>query len=81
MSVNEIFDNANRIQKRLTISYDEYIQYLAASVQAMKELGVEALIAEDLRNRIKDTKADPSQVRELVTNTRRFLSELSCEEG
>lgn len=80
MSVNEIFDTANRIQKRLTISYDEYIQYLASSVQAMKDLGVDALIAEELRNRIKDTKADPSQVKKLVTNTRRYLSELSCGE-
>ena len=79
MSVNELFDTANRIQKRLTISYDEYIQYLAASIQAMKELGVDALITEDLRNRIKGTNADPAQVRELVTNTRRYLSELSCE--
>jgi hypothetical protein len=79
MSVNEIFDTANLIQKRLTISYAGYIQYLASAIQAMKELGVEAPIAEDLRNRIKDTKADPSQVRELVTNTRRYLTELSCE--
>ena len=80
MSVRGIFDTANRIQKRLTINYVEYIQYLASAVQAMKELGVDALLAEDLRNRIKDTKADPSQVRKLVTNTRRYLSELSCEE-
>ena len=80
MSAKEIFGKANRIRERLSISYDEYIQYLASSVQAMKLLGVEELVSDELRNRIKDVQPDPAQVKELVTNTRRYLSELSCDE-
>jgi len=80
MSAKEIFDTANRIQEHLAMSYDEYIQYLASSVQAMKVLGVEELVSDELRSRIKDVQADPAQVQELVTNTRRYLSELSCDE-
>ena len=81
MNAKEVFDTANRIRERLTISYDEYIQYLASSVQAMKVLGVEEeLVSDELRNRIKDIQPDPAQVKELVTNTRRYLSELSCDE-
>ena len=80
MNAKEVFGTANRIRERLTISYDEYIQYLASSVQAMKVLGVEELVSDELRNRIKDVQSDPAQVKELVTNTRRYLSELSCDE-
>ncbi len=80
MSAKEIFDTANRIQERLAMSYDEYIQYLASSIQAMKVLGVEDLVTDELRSRIKGVQSDPAQVKELVTNTRRYLSELSCDE-
>ncbi len=80
MSAKEVFGTANRIREHVTISYDEYIQYLASSVQAMKVLGVEDLVSDELRNRIKDVQSDPAQVKELVTNTRRYLSELSCDE-
>ena len=80
MSTKDVFDRANRIQERLTISYDEYIQYLASSIQAMKLLGVEDLISDELHSRIKGVQSDPVQVTELVTNTRRYLSELSCDE-
>ena len=79
MNVKEIFDMANRIKQRLTMSYDEYIQYLASSIQAMKELGVKDLISDEFRNRIKDVQSDPALVKELVTDTRRYFSELSCE--
>lgn len=77
MSAKQVFDMANRITARLTINYDEYIQHLASAVEAMKELGVEALVSEELRNRIKDIQTDQAQVKELVTNTRRCLAELS----
>jgi len=80
MSAKEVFDTAKQIQQRLTISYDEYIQYLASSIEAMKLLGVEDLVSDELRNRIKGVQPDPAQVKELVTNTRRYLSELSCDE-
>ncbi len=80
MNAKDIFDTAHQIQERLTISYDEYIQYLASSIQAMKVLGVEDLVSDELRSRIKGVQSDPAQVKELVTNTRRYLSELSCDE-
>jgi hypothetical protein len=80
MSAKEIFDTAHQIQGRLAMSYDEYIQYLASSIQAMKALGVEDLVSDELRSRIKGVQSDPAQVKELVTNTRRYLSELSCVE-
>jgi hypothetical protein len=80
MNAKEIFDTAHQIQERLAMNYDEYIQYLASSIQAMKVLGVEDLVPDELRSRIKGVQSDPTQVKELVTNTRRYLSELSCVE-
>jgi hypothetical protein len=80
MSANEIFEMANRIRESLTIGYDEYLQYLASAIQAMKELGVEALVSEELHNSVKGIQSDPVQAKELVSNTRRYLSELGCGE-
>ncbi len=77
MSSNQIFELANLIKNRLAVDYPEYLQILAAAVQAMKELGVEALIAEELLEGTKGVPAEPMQVKELVTNARRCLSELS----
>jgi hypothetical protein len=80
MSANEIFDTANHIKERLTISYDEFIQYLASSFHAMKDLGVEAHVPEKLRNKVKGTQADPALVKELVANSRLSLAEMGGEE-
>jgi len=80
MSAHEVFDMANQIKKRLTASYDEYIKYLASAVQAIKELGREEQISEDLLNKIKGFQADPKQVETLVTNARRCFSELCADE-
>lgn len=77
MSTNQIFELANRIKNHLTVDYPEYLQILASAVQAMKELGVEALLSEELLDGIKDIPAEPKQVKELVANARRCLSELS----
>jgi len=77
MSTNQIFELANQIKDSLTIDYPGYLQHLASAVQAMKEIGVEALIAVELLEGIKDVPAEPTQVKELVTNARRCLSELS----
>ena len=79
MSTNQIFELANRIKDRLSMDYPEYLQHLASAVQAMKELGVEALVPEELLHGIKDIPAEPTQVKELVANARRCLSELSGE--
>ena len=80
MNAKEIFEMANKIRERLTISYDEDIQYLASSIEAMKELGVEELVSDGLRNRVRGVQPDPTQVKELVTKTHRYLSDLNCSE-
>ena len=65
------------IKDRQLISHDAYMQYLASAVQAMKEIGIDEHISDDLRNKLKDIEADPEQVKNLVTNARRCLTELS----
>ena len=77
MNAKEVFNMANRIKDRITIDYDEYIQYLASAVQAMKELGVEAKVSEELRNRINGIQAEQAKVKKLVANARSCLTELS----
>jgi len=77
MSNIHVFELATRIKGQLTIEYEEYLRHLASAVQAMKELGVEALISEDLRNGVEDIPAEPARVKELVANARRCLAELS----
>lgn len=80
MSTHEIFDMANRIKNRLTVSYGEYVQHLASKVQAMKELGVGKHISGEFVNKIENYQADPAQVKALVTNSRRCYAELSGNE-
>ena len=80
MSANEIFDLANSIKERQLTGHDAYVQYLASAVQAMKEIGMDEHISEDLHNKLKDIPADPEQVKNLVTNARRCLAELSGDE-
>jgi hypothetical protein len=80
MSANEVFDLANSIKDRHLTGYDAYIQYLASAVQAMNEIGMDEYVSEDLHNRLKDIQADPEQVKNLVTNARRCLAELSGDE-
>ena len=77
MSSNEIFDLANSIKDRQLTGHDAYMQYLASAVQAMKEIGMDEHVSDDLRNKLKDIQADPEQVKKLVTNARRCLTELS----
>jgi len=79
MNAKEIFDLANRIKNDQKISYDDYTHFLSSAVQAMKELEVETPELEELRKQINGIDADPEQVRKLVANTRRCLSELSGE--
>jgi hypothetical protein len=76
MSAMQVFELANRIKGQLTIGYEEYLRHLASTVQAMKELGIEALVSEDLRNGIKDIPAEPARVKQLVANARHCLAEL-----
>ena len=80
MSAYEIFDLANSIKDSQLSGHDAYMQYLASAVQAMKEIGMAEHVSEDLHNKLKDIQADPEQVRNLVTNARRCLIELSGDE-
>ena len=80
MSANEVFDLANTIKNRQLTGHDAYMQYLASAVQAMKEIGLDELVSEDLYDKLEDIRADPEQVRKLVINARRCLSELSGDE-
>jgi hypothetical protein len=80
MSTNEIFEMANHIRDSFALGYDRYIRYLASSVQAMKEIGVDISALKELRNSIKGIRATPAQVQQLVTNARQCLAELRGED-
>lgn len=80
MSSHEIFNMANHIKDHLTISYDEYVQYLASVVQAMKELGIETQMSVEHLYKLQDIQADPAQVKALVANARHYLADLYGDE-
>lgn len=76
MSAKEIFYLANTIKKRLTLSYDAYLQHLSSVAQAMKEIGLEELISEELHNNLKDVEPDPEEVKRIITIAHRSFTEL-----
>ena len=80
MSLLEIFELANDARDELDTGYDEYIKHLASTVEAMKEIGVIELVAEDVCDKVKDVQIDPEYVKELVEDTRRCFTELTGEE-
>lgn len=77
MTANDVFALANRIKQKLTIDYDDYVQYLSASVQAMQTLGVAASLIEPLPKRLENVTAEPTMVNQLVNETHTCLTELS----
>lgn len=79
MSAHEIFELANQIKERLTISYDQYILYLASVAQAMKELGIKSDMSVELVYKLQNIQADPKMVRILVANSRRYRTELCSD--
>ena len=79
MSTTQIFELATHIKDDLSMDYADYLQHLASAVQAMKEIGVETLVSKELRDGIKDIPAEPAQVKALVTNAHRCLSELTSK--
>ena len=80
MNTHEVFNLANHIKDRLTISYDEYVQYLASVVQAMKELDIEADISVELLYKLQNIKPDPERVKALVASALRSFSDLCGNE-
>jgi hypothetical protein len=74
---SEVFAKARYFREHEVIDYDTYIQYVASAIEAMKVLGLSELITEELQISIVEISADPSQVNELVSHTRRCLAELA----
>lgn len=79
MSTTQIFELATHIKAGLSMDYADYLQHLASAVQAMKEIGVEALVSEELSDGVKDIPAEPAQVNALVANAHRCLFELTSK--
>jgi len=76
MTNQEIFALANNIKKGVTISYDEYVKYLAAAIEAIKILGAESPEIEEVEKKIKGVKPDQELVNKLVEKSRSCLSDL-----
>lgn len=79
LSQQEIFELAKEIKTSQTISYEKYLNYLASAVEAMRLLGLKASSLEVLNQKLIDIQVDPEKVNELVTYSRRSLSELKGE--
>lgn len=76
MSAKEVFYLANTIKKHMTLSYDLYLQHLSSVAQAMKEIGLEILVSEELSNKLKDVQVNQAEVKRLITITHRSFEEL-----
>ena len=72
-----VFTIARHFREREVIDYDTYIQYIASAIEAMNVLGLSSLITEELQISQVDVSADPVEVRELVSHTRKSLAALS----
>ena len=81
MTEKEVFEMATEIKNKLTIDYDEYLSYLASAQQAMREMGVEMQISEEMSRNIKGIQANPQQIRKIIENTQRCLNELAGSEA
>lgn len=75
----EVFSLANRIQRDLTISYDEYLQYLAAAISATKILGSKVTDLNLLEEKVKGVKVNQGLVKKLVESSRSCLGELQIK--
>ena len=76
LSEKEIFNLAVDIKNKLTMSYEEYLQFMASVVEAMKVLGVNAELSEEVLGAIGDIEADPGRIQALIDRTRQCLTEL-----
>ena len=76
MSTKEVFALAGEIKSKLTMSYDEYLQFMASAVEAMRELGVDTLLGEDAAVIIDAIEPDPTRVKVMIERTRLCLTEL-----
>ncbi|KPJ94693.1 MAG: hypothetical protein AMJ53_04725 [Gammaproteobacteria bacterium SG8_11] len=79
MTDAEVFNLANQIKKERTISYDEYLDYLAAAISAIKILESENANLSSLEEKIKGVKVNQDLVKKLVESSRSCLSELQIQ--
>ena len=76
MSDAEVFKLANQIKDKLTINYNEYLQYLASAIKATEKLGGTIPEQEQLEQKLAGVKVNAELVNKLVESTRQHLSEL-----
>ena len=81
MTDAEVFDLANSIKDDLTISYDEYLGYLAAAIKAIKILGSETHELDELKAKVKGVKVDLGLVQKLIESSRLYFAEWQGEKG
>ena len=79
LSDAEVFYFASGIKEELSISYQEYLNYLAAAIVATKKLGTENMSLNSLEEKVKAVKIDQVLVEKLVESSRSCLSELRIE--
>ena len=79
MSEVQVFNFANGIKEELSISYQEYLNYLAAAISATKTLGSENMDLNSLEEKINAVKVDQELVEKLVESSRSCLGELQIE--
>jgi hypothetical protein len=81
MSDTEIFKLANNIKDNLEISYDDYLEYLAAAIKAMEILGIESPDQEKLEENLKGINVDQSLTNKFVESSRSCLADLQGGNG
>mgnify|MGYP001821599961 FL=1 len=77
MSAEEVFALAVKIRNKLSISYDEYLQFMASAVEVMRLLGVKPVLGEDAAEIIIGVEPDPSRVQSMLDKSELCLKELS----
>lgn len=80
MQVQEIFDLANTIREKYSMSYEDYLTYLASSLKAIGMLGLEDLIPSDMTARIKDIPADNKLANRMMDNAKQCYRELTGQD-
>lgn len=80
MSVQEVFELAARFRRQQRLAYGDYLSYLAASVKAMKLLGVNAEISPAVKKQLSKQQVDDAKARELANRVKACYRELTGQE-
>ena len=76
LNEKEAFDLALETRNKLTMTHDEYLQFISSAVEAMRQLDVDADLTEEESTVIRRVEADPKQVKALIKRTRKCFAEL-----